>query len=387
MTLFRPAAGLILAVTLAYPRPASSESYRLRGQALSQTRAPSGLLVLGGETVGRGWIEGEALVWAGANDPAQADVLVAALKLRDPLGYTQLRMGRVLIATGVAGPMQMDGLIGTARLGTGTSFEAFVGQPVVPRFGERDFDWTTGGRIAQSLFATAALGLSYVHTRNAGRLANEEVGLDAHLVLGHSFALAARAAYDLPTAGLADLLISGSGEVGQWRFEGFISQRDPSRILPATSLFSVISDYSSQQTGASAHWKAAPRLDLSLTLGARRIAEALAETGRARAHLRLNRQGSASIAIEAHRAGGEAGWTGLRTILRTPLVARLVLSAEAELVRPDDQSVDSVWPWGLVSLSWHHGRWQIGGAFEASRRSSAWSVDALGRVAWLWRAP
>ena len=92
----------------------------------------------------RPWVSAEGLVWAGGGSRS-GDVLVLAVRLREPHGYAEARVGRFVLATGAVHPVQIDGAHVIGRAPWGSTVETFGGLPVAPRFGGRAYDWLVGG--------------------------------------------------------------------------------------------------------------------------------------------------------------------------------------------------------------------------------------------------
>jgi hypothetical protein len=367
------------------PRRAEAQ-LRLRGDALAEAQSPAGLVVLQGQDKVRPWLETEGLVWAGAGAQPHgaADVLVLSVRLRDPSGHGEIRGGRFILATGAIRPVQMDGASILARSLWGPTVEAFGGAPVVPRFAARPYDWLAGGRISQSIVSKATLGVSYVQRRTDGEIANHEVGADLAAVPTRWLDLAAMGSYDLTSLGLADARVSAASRFKDVRLELFASQRSPSRLLPATSLFSVLGDFPSQMIGGTVKWKAAPRLDLLFTGAAQSVGGEGGGNSTLRALLRLDDRGDGSLGLELRRQDvSTARWTGVRMIGAQRLGAALRFSSELELVVPDQRNGGAgVWPWLLVALGWRSGSgWGVAGAIEASSTPEfRYKTDALLRV-------
>jgi hypothetical protein len=234
-----------------------AQPLRLRADALAETQSPTGLVVLQGQDTARPWVDAEALVWAGSKPGLTGDVLVLTMRVREPHGYGELRAGRFVLATGAVHPVQLDGAEAIGRAPWGSTIETFGGLPVVPRFGSRSYDWLAGGRVAQSIASQLTLGVSYVQRREGGEIYNEELGADLAAAPVRWLDLAARGSYDVTSPGLAEALASLAARVSDWRLELFASQRSPGRLLPATSLFSVLGDFPSQMVGGTIRWKAA----------------------------------------------------------------------------------------------------------------------------------
>jgi cytidyltransferase-like protein len=91
----------------------------LRADAVAETQAPAGLVVLQGQDKVRPWFDAEGLVWAGSrsypNADATADVLVLSMRLREPHGWGELRAGRFVVAAGAIRPVQIDGASALGR--------------------------------------------------------------------------------------------------------------------------------------------------------------------------------------------------------------------------------------------------------------------------------
>jgi hypothetical protein len=345
---------------------AHAEPLRLRGEALGQTRSPVGLLVLEADARERPWLAAEALVWTGAGDEAEADALVVAVTVKDPRGRGQLRAGRLVLSTGAVRPLHMDGAWGVARH-RGVAAEAFGGSPVVPRFGERSYDWLAGGRVSWAP-SPGTIGVSFVQQRDEGRLADEEVGVDLSTAPLGPVEGSARAAYDLVQLGLADVHASVALRSKPGRAEVFVSHRSLSRILPATSLFTVLGDAPATTGGLTIRWWAAPRLDVLSTAAARRRDDDVHEDLSLALRLRLDDRGDGLTSLEVRRLGGEmSAFTGVRGTLRVPIGVTFAFATEVELAVPDEaDGRGEVWPWALAALTWRpDGVWEAAVAVEA----------------------
>jgi hypothetical protein len=343
----------------------------LRADALAESQSPVGLVVLQGQDKIRPWIDAEGLVWAGAKPSATADVLVLTVRLREPRGFAEARVGRFILTTGAVRPVQLDGGWVIGRAPWGSSLEAFGGAPVVPRFGPRAYDWLVGARLAQSVFSWAKVGVSYVQQRDDGEISNEEVGVDFAAAPTRWFDLAARTAYDLTTPGIAEARASAATRFDAWRVELFAAQTSPSRLLPATSLFSVLGDFPSQTLGSTVKWKAAPRLDILASGAAQAVGDGLASgaaqlgendlgyNASLRTLLRLDDRGAGSLGLELRRQDvSTAQWTGVRGVATQPLGRGFRFSTEVEIAAPDHpDGHGSVWPWGLMALAWRPTTW------------------------------
>ncbi len=256
--------------------------------------------------------------------------------------------------------------------------------PVVPRFGSRTYDWIAGGRVAQSVVDTATLGISYVQRRQDGELSGSEVGADLAVAAVRWLDLAAFGAYDLSSPGVAEARASAAVRWLAFRFEVFGSQMSPGRLLPATSLFSVLGDVPSETLGATVRWRAAPRLDVLASGAAQDVAGGTGGNAWVRSTLRLDERGLGSLGVEVRRVDlPQAEWTGVRAIASLPLGHGFRYATELEIVTPDHpDGRGTVWPWGLTALTWRApGGWEVAGALEASSTPlHRYEADALVRL-------
>lgn len=366
---WRCAARAALLAASLWTGTAAAEPYRLRADAYFSTPEPTGgLLVLSSEARTRSWVDAQAVVWVGSGS-YPADVLVASVRAHDPDGKGDLRLGRMIVTAGAIRPVHVDGADVIGRAPWGSSLEIFGGVPVPVHYASRDYDWVVGGRAAQRVGSDATFGLSYLHMRQGGAVAYEELGLDAAAAATSFLDGAFSGAFDLARPGLTDARLSLAARFGGLRVEGFVVHRSPSHLLPATSLFAALGDIPSERGGGSILWRAAPRLDVSGEAGVESLGGELGGQFMLRGALRLDDKGEGTLGLELRRQGApDASWTGVRGTARVPLSRLFMASTELELVRPDEsRGRGSLWPWGLVALRLKPASsWEIAGALEAS---------------------
>jgi hypothetical protein len=389
----RPRAALLLVFMgcFSVAGAARGDPLRLRADALAETSSPTGLVVLQGEDELRPWIDAESLVWAGAKPSVTGDVLVLSLRVREPRRRVEVRGGRFVLATGAVRPVQVDGAEVTLRAPCGTAVESFGGAPVVPRLGARPYDWLAGGRASQKLGTNVVVGISYVQRREDGEISNHEVGADGAIAVARWLDVAGYAAYDLSSSGLADARVSAASRFGPLRLELFASDRSPSRLLPATSLFSVLGDLPSQMVGSTIKWLAAPRLDVLASGAWQDAGGAMGGNGWIRTTLRLDDKGDGTLGLEVRRVDvSTSQWTGVRGVSAQPLGRGFRVSSEIEIVVPDHPAGRGIaWPWGILALAWRSkSQWEVAGALEAaSTPQDRYEANALLRLAKSWGAP
>jgi hypothetical protein len=384
------ASAIALAVAVAAgPTVAAAEPLRLRGEALATVQAPAGLMTLEGRDRARPWLDAEASIWFGAGDDTDADALVMVVKLRDPKRRGSLRLGRQIIVAGALRPIHLDGADTLVRVTRNASVEAFAGIPVEPTFAARSWDWVTGARAAYAI-GKGSVGVAWQQRRDHGALATHELAADGGMPIGKRVDVGAGVALDLIDTGLAEARVSAAWRGKRARAELFATQRSPSHLLPATSLFSVLGDVPATRTGATGRWRAAPRLDVEGSL-ALRIADGEADEDLAAGtRLKLDDRGASSLGLELRRQGSpDGGWFGVRGMHRLGLAEDWAFSTEVEIVVPDDErGRGSVWPWGLAAISWRPASgWEVAGAVESSSSPQYnLRVDALVRLSRAWDA-
>lgn len=319
-----------------------------------QTYRPAGLVQVESRLKSYPWFNAEAQVWAGRSPLAEqgnGDVVVLTLRARDPLGRGEGTAGRFVLTSGAVRPVHLDGGHLKGQTPQGFALEAFGGVPVTPRFQARAYDWLVGGRASQRLARFGVLGASFVERRDRGREVDQEVGGDLTLYLLHWLSAAARASYDLVSRGLSEVQGTASMGSSARRLELFGSLRNPSLILPATSLFSVLSNVPSAQAGVSGRMRVAPRLTLDALIAYRQAAEEFGIRAQAGGRLWLDDQGESALEGTVTRDGVEgAQWTGLRALAYRELFEAFRVSGEVELVIADEARQGArLWPWGRVS--------------------------------------
>jgi hypothetical protein len=232
------------------------------------------------------------------------------------------------------------------------------------------------------------VGASYLEQSDQGTTSFQEAGADFAAAPAAWFDLAAHGVWDLIDPGVAEAGASLAARFGDLRPEISATHRSPSRLLPATSLFSALGDTPADTVGASLRWRLFPRLDVLPTIAARDTAGDVGVDATFRVTLRLDDRGDGALSAECRRQGsGPDRWTGGRLALRMPVVRRVSASTELELVTPDDpRGRGTVWPWGLVAVRWMPVvGWEVAGAVEAaSTPTSTREVNALARLTWAW---
>ena len=367
----------------------SRAQLRLRGDAYVQSRSPVGLLVLSGNDQLRPSIDAETVTWLGVTDSPSptGDVLTLSIRVRDVRSGSELRAGRMLVSMGAVRPVHVDGARGLVRVFGGTTLEAFGGFPVARRFDYATFDWAAGGRIGQRVGEAMTVGASYLQRRSDARRADEEIGADISLTPRPWLVAAGRAAFDVVTAGPTDILGSIGAKSGDVRGELFTTHRSPGRLLPSTSLFSVLGDFASTNVGGTVRWLAFPRLELVATGSAQMQSDRVGGQGLGRVTLALDDEFAGTLGFEARRVEvGDTRWSGVRLVASVPVLSRARVASEIELVAPDrPRGGPAVWPWVLGAISYRiTDSWAAAAGVEASSGMTDKSVAiGLARVTYV----
>ncbi|HEU4727790.1 MAG TPA: hypothetical protein VFT22_07880 [Kofleriaceae bacterium] len=364
---------LAVAALVALVAPAAAaDPLRLRADALATTQSPAGLLVVDADATPTSTLSAEAIVWTAASPvPGErtGDVLVIALRARTPDGRARAELGRFVATLGALRPLHIDGAAGHVRLPYRLDVEAYGGVPVLPELGlGRSWDWAAGGRIARRIGDYGSAGVAFLEQRDDGRIASEELGVDAGTQLDARDDVAVKGAYDLANHGIAEISASASRHMTALRAELYASYRAASHLLPATSLFTVLGDVPSLRSGLVLTWRAAPRLDVIGDAGARHVDDGYAPAVTVRGQLRLDERGASALSCELRRDGSpDDAWTGARGTARIALAHDLTATSELELMVPDHaRGRGAVWPWALAALGWNRGDWHAALALEAS---------------------
>jgi hypothetical protein len=373
---------LVAISILSFAWDARGDPLRIRGDAFVQSRSPVGLLVLHGEDRLKPWLDVETVAWVGSYRTSfdnAGDVQTLTVRIRDPRGLGEARIGRFVFTAGAIRPLHLDGARGLVRAPFGGAVEMFYGAPVAPRTGSRIYDTAVGGRASQSFGNVAVLGMAYAMMRKDARIADQELGPDLAISPTAHLDFAGRLAYDLVNKGPSDALASIAAHSRDVRGELFFTRRSPSRILPSTSLFSVLGDIPSTTLGGTLRFRAAPRLDLVATGGAINNGNDLGGYITARATLALDDDAAGTLGVEVRRQFVDTSrWLGARALLGLPLTQSFRLATEVELVRHDDARI---WPWALVAFAYRMQAWDFAVGAEALRgRDERNELHALGRV-------
>jgi len=345
---------------------ASAQPHRLGAELWGQLEPNAGMIILEGSSRKYPYIDAEALVWGGAgatqlglsDNQATFEALVMTIKVRDPKGVSDTRLGRFMLSTGAVRAMHIDGgHIMMLRARSKTHVEVFGGVPVDGNIEGRKYDWMVGGRLSQGLGNKGMIGASYYNRFNAGQRSDEEVGGDFALRVASWLDMSAKISWELVNPGLAEVLGTISAQTASRVIRGelYVTKRSPTRMLQSTSLFTVLGDPGTLAAGGNLRWRAAPRLDLWVNGALQDAQDDFGWSGYLRGVLRTDDDGKGSILGELRRQQvATSSWTGLRFASVIPLYddhdTTVGLMPEFEIIFPDDPEPNqgNVWPWGRL---------------------------------------
>jgi hypothetical protein len=207
---------------------------------------------------------GQNLVWYDANPPERrvfGDVDLAFAQ-GELLGRrVQLRLGRQIVAGGVAGSLQLDGGSALLRLPLGLGVSGFVGAPVAQRFhggaSETSFnpylgDLAAGGRVYWTVPRWGELGASAVEIRDGGDPSRRQVGGDLRLTPARPVTVFANGSYDLHEKRWAEANALAQCELApRLVASADVRHVEPDLLLSRTSILSVFAVDRRNELGGS----------------------------------------------------------------------------------------------------------------------------------------
>jgi len=176
----------------------------------------------------------------------------------------QLRIGRQMVFGGVARAIQLDGAQLSVRVWRGLSATLYGGAPVTPRFGVHRGDALVGTRVSYRLNVDSEFGVSFIHVLDQGRIGRQEIGADARYRPHRTLTLTGYAQLSTIEARIAEADVAATWQplpMIEARFDW--RRTAPDLWIPRSSIFSVFSQESHDEAGASIFVRPLPRLSVS----------------------------------------------------------------------------------------------------------------------------
>lgn len=164
----------------------------------------------------------------------------------------QVRLGRHIISGGAARVSPIDGGSFTARLLRGLSLSAYGGAPVTPRFTTSRGDATFGGRLSYRHSPDSEVGVSFNQVQGEGRLARQDLAIDARVAPHRRLSLTGFALMSLREMRLAEADVAV-----QWQPRPLLQlsvdyrRTAPDLFLPLNSIFAVFSQETRDEVGGT----------------------------------------------------------------------------------------------------------------------------------------
>lgn len=176
----------------------------------------------------------------------------------------EVRLGRQLLSGGAARIAQMDGLSASVRLFRGLHLSGYGGAPVTPRFGTHRGDVIVGGRMFYRASIDTEVGVSFNQINDQGRIARQDLGVDARYVPHQQVALTGTLLYALPEARLAEATAAVRWQPRRWADVSLEYRRTaPDLYLPLNSVFAVFSQETRDEVGGAFYVQPLRRLRLN----------------------------------------------------------------------------------------------------------------------------
>ena len=183
-----------------------------------------------------------------------------------------LRLGRQVVADGVARVVQIDGAEGRLALPGGFGLSGYAGVPVAPRFATRGGDlavgnvratFTAGGRASWQYPGLVDLGVSYAQATDHGDPSRQDFGADFRLTPHRMLQLTGSSWWSVYEGRLAEAALAA--QVFPLRhLEVTVDYRHvlPDLFLPRNSILSVFVSEKRNDVGGAVRWSVARDLAL-----------------------------------------------------------------------------------------------------------------------------
>ncbi len=275
-----------------------------------------------------------------------------------------VRLGRQLVYGGAARMQPLDGILLSVRLWRNVSLDGYAGVPVTPRFGIRQGDFSTGGRLHWQPTFETALGISFAEMLKDGRQARQDMGVDGRWRPTRSVVLTGYALLSLLELRLAEADLAASyAPRSSILLTADYRRTSPDLFLPRGSILSVFSQETRDEAGATFFWRALSRLRIEGDWHAIIDGSGFGQRGGARLTVSLGPAFETTITAEARvlRLGAGDGYTQARlyVIQRLPrsIVATFDLDGYA-LRQPINGQTFSLT--SALSLGWDFSpRWRV----------------------------
>lgn len=215
----------------------------------------------------------------------------------------QIRLGRHIISGGAARVSPIDGASFVLRpfrgAAQGLGVSAYGGLPVTPRFAASRGEATFGGRLFYRFSPESEVGVSFNQIQAEGRLARQDVAIDARLAPHRSLALTGYALLSLREHRLAEADVAATWQPRDSVQIGLDYRRTaPDLFLPLNSIFAVFSQETRDELGGNFYVRMPATLRVYGDYHAVRNEEGWGHRGGAKVSLTLGRRNHTTLNTE-----------------------------------------------------------------------------------------
>jgi hypothetical protein len=211
---------------------------------------------------------GERRFWqngALVNTDYTGDVNVGYVRAAFLDRHLSLRVGRQMVADGVARMVQLDGAEARLDLPAGFGLQGYVGAPVAPRFAGRGGElvvgniravFATGGRLSWRFADLLTVGASVgIANDRDGEASRRDAGVDFRIVPFHFLVLTGQGFWSLSESRIGEAVIAATVEpVKHVEVTADFRHVEPDLFLPRTSILSVFAADKRNDIGGAVHW-------------------------------------------------------------------------------------------------------------------------------------
>jgi hypothetical protein len=179
--------------------------------------------------------------------------------------HLSLRVGRQMVADGVARMVQLDGLEARLDLPAGFGLQGYVGSPVSPRFAGRGGElvvgniqavFATGGRLSWRYSDLLSVGTSVgIANDRGGEASRRDAGVDFRLAPLQFLVLTGQGFWSLTEARIGEAVIAATvTPIHHVEVTADYRHVEPDLFLPRTSILSVFAADKRNDIGGAVHW-------------------------------------------------------------------------------------------------------------------------------------
>jgi hypothetical protein len=179
--------------------------------------------------------------------------------------HLSLRVGRQMVADGVARMVQLDGAEARLELPSGFGLQGYVGSPVAPRFAGRGGElvvgniravFATGGRLSWRYSDLLDVGASVgIANDRGGEASRRDAGVDFRLAPFHFLVLTGQGFWSITESRIGEAVVAATvTPIHHLEVTADYRHVEPDLFLPRTSILSVFAADKRNDVGGAVHW-------------------------------------------------------------------------------------------------------------------------------------